>query len=402
MAAHPRTVIRLFVHSTTHFDFIIAGAGAAGLSLAWNIVQSPALQSRKILLIDRSFTPRDDKTWCFWDDSLIPDPTLINLRWNRMQVSAGKSLFQDTLRRATYYCLRSADFGRWMVQQLTDHPQITWLASSITEIRDTPPFGTVETEAGVFTGDYVFQSVQATITRADRIGMLQHFAGFDISTEKPRFDPARMTLMDFRVPQFDGTAFMYVLPANAHQALVEYTVFSQQLLSEAQYHEAIEAYLEQHYSLTPDQYTVDRREKGVIPMSEAEHATRRGSHIFALGVASGLTKPSTGYAFTRILRQTRGITEQLARGEVPDYRVRSARRFRFYDLLLLDILRKESGSSEAIFTALFRRNPMDDVLQFLDEQTDISTEIGIFTSLPWGPFIRSLLRNLPYVVTGRF
>ncbi|PTM07000.1 MAG: lycopene cyclase, partial [Bacteroidetes bacterium] len=45
---------------------IIAGAGASGLSLLWYITESDLLKNRSILLLDRSLTPADDKTWCFW------------------------------------------------------------------------------------------------------------------------------------------------------------------------------------------------------------------------------------------------------------------------------------------------------------------------------------------------
>jgi lycopene beta-cyclase len=390
------------VRSIQIYDVVIAGAGAAGLSLAWSIRQQPGLNHTKILVIDRNLVPKNDKTWCFWDLSLIPDTSIIHSQWQHMQVSAGKSLFSGTLRETTYACLRSEHFSRYMLDLLKQQSGITLLEADISGIRDELDFAVISTSEGDFTGKLVFQSVRTTIRIPSRFGLLQHFVGFEITAEKPCFNPASMTLMDFRVPQHNGTGFMYVLPTAADQALIEYTQFSQQLLHESQYIDALQAYIRRQFSLEPGQYHINRVEKGVIPMSEATYETRSGRHVHNIGAASGLTKPSTGYAFTRILRQSKAIAEQLSRGETPDTTLRSPLRFRFYDLLLLDILRNEVRSAEGIFAALFRQNPMDDVLRFLEERTDLATEIGIFTSLPWGPFIRSLTRNLPYVVTGRF
>ncbi|GAB3824620.1 hypothetical protein GCM10028895_33210 [Pontibacter rugosus] len=36
-----------------HYDYIIAGAGAAGLSLLCYLLEEPALRQKKILLLDR-------------------------------------------------------------------------------------------------------------------------------------------------------------------------------------------------------------------------------------------------------------------------------------------------------------------------------------------------------------
>lgn len=49
---------------TKTYDIIIAGAGLSGLSLAWNLAKSG--YEGNVLLIDNSFAPYNNKTWCFW------------------------------------------------------------------------------------------------------------------------------------------------------------------------------------------------------------------------------------------------------------------------------------------------------------------------------------------------
>ena len=62
------------------------------------------------------------------------------------------------------------------------------------------------------------------------IKLLQHFKGWVIETGKPFFNPAEATMMDFRVHQQHGTTFAYVLPFSTTSALVEYTLFTKELL----------------------------------------------------------------------------------------------------------------------------------------------------------------------------
>ena len=69
--------------------------------------------------------------------------------------------------------------------------------------------------------------------------LLQHFKGWYIETKQACFQPDSATLMDFRAEQNRGTAFFYVLPFSATKALVEYTLFSPNLLAENEYDEAL-------------------------------------------------------------------------------------------------------------------------------------------------------------------
>ncbi len=47
-------------------DYIIAGGGMAGLSLAYYLNESRSLRDKKVLIIDRDAKTANDHTWCFW------------------------------------------------------------------------------------------------------------------------------------------------------------------------------------------------------------------------------------------------------------------------------------------------------------------------------------------------
>ena len=49
------------------YDFIICGAGCAGLSLAVHMIHSGQFMDKKILLVDKNEKKVNDRTWCFWE-----------------------------------------------------------------------------------------------------------------------------------------------------------------------------------------------------------------------------------------------------------------------------------------------------------------------------------------------
>ena len=49
------------------YDFIIAGSGCAGLSLAVRLIQS-GCKFERVLIIDRDLKNTNDRTWCFWTE----------------------------------------------------------------------------------------------------------------------------------------------------------------------------------------------------------------------------------------------------------------------------------------------------------------------------------------------
>ncbi|MBK7636072.1 MAG: lycopene cyclase, partial [Saprospiraceae bacterium] len=50
-----------------HYDFIIAGSGAAGMLTAYFMIRDPYFDSKSILIIDRDVKNQNDRTWCYWE-----------------------------------------------------------------------------------------------------------------------------------------------------------------------------------------------------------------------------------------------------------------------------------------------------------------------------------------------
>lgn len=407
----------------THYDVIIAGGGCAGLGLAWELTQNSEefKDPLKLLLINESFEPKADKIWCFWDDVNLPILPPERFLWQNIRFKGRGEEKYHELKKYTYQCIRSEHYIQKIIERLQLDPMVTQLEAQVLGFESNAFNAKVVTTAGQFSSKFVFQSVLKcedsmntlndftrseksafSIRKKSRLSnyhLKQHFLGAEIECSFKVFDPSMATLMDFDVDQKGNTAFMYVLPFSENRALFEYTIFSKDLLDQDVYHSEIEHYLSRKYALTTGDYKIRRIEKGSIPMRDKAFEMNYAPYIYNIGTAAGITKPTTGYTFSRIHRMNKEITRILSmRLDNPHTILKklpnpSTFRFRLYDTLLLSILDENPSQSIRIFSALFNRNSADAILAFLDEKSGIIQEMKLFLTLPKWLFLKALWAN---------
>ena len=73
------------------YDYIIAGAGCAGLSLLYRMLQDPNLNQKKILVLDKAPKNNNDRTWCFWekDDGIFEE--IVIHEWKSLEFKIGRA-----------------------------------------------------------------------------------------------------------------------------------------------------------------------------------------------------------------------------------------------------------------------------------------------------------------------
>jgi len=184
---------------------------------------------------------------------------------------------------------------------------------------------------------------------------------------------------------------MYVLPSSKTEALVEYTLFSEQLLPVNEYETAIKTYLQENLSCTD--YEIVAIEKGNIPMTCYDFASKNTENILYIGTAGGWSKPSTGYTFINTVKKTKTLVAYL-KTKKPLQNVFKKNRFWFYDLLLLDILHADNSKGQLVFESLFKNRKPQEIFKYLDEETNLLEDIKIIMACPKIPFIRALFRRL--------
>ncbi len=376
-----------------NYDYIIAGAGAAGLSLLWHLSES-SLSDRKILLVDRSFGVRSDKSWCFWDHD-HPFSDWSAKQWSRLRVVSNDIVYSESLRQLRYHCLQSSEFSSRVLSRAKQSRTIDLLESDIQEFGRVNSLPCVSTDDGTFTAPWIFQSVfpKPGSTRLPTpLSLLQHFRGWEVETDHNLFDPEEAVLMDLDTLQRGGLTFFYLLPFTPKRALVEYTLFSAQPLKKRDYDEEIQNYLKRTFDLDDDHYTILRCEEGIIPMNDETPADNPIPGILNIGLSGRSAKASTGYAFSRIQRHCKQIVESLETDRNPPPLSGSPLRFRLYDLLLLYLLKHDVPASRQIFHQLFSQNSLETVLRFMDEKTHPGEDLSILASVPPGPFLHAIFQ----------
>jgi lycopene beta-cyclase len=374
-------------------DIIIAGGGASGLSLACRLADSVELKDKNIIIIDKDLKSTNDRTWCFWEKDESYFESIIFHKWQNLRIDGDGEILTRNIKPYSYKMLRAQDFYQFAKDKLGNKKNIKWVHADITKIFTENNVAHVVTNEGEFTAAWCFSSIPyQKIDKINNLYLDQHFKGWFIKTKNPTFNAKEAHFMDFRTPQKDETRFLYVLPYNENEALVEIAVFSRIHLSENQYQSIIEVYLENHWNLKREDYVINHEENGNIPMTDASFKEVEGRTIY-IGMAGGDTRSSTGFTFMNIQRRVERIVKALEIGGNPVEKLRF-NRFQWYDKVLLRVLEEKTYPGEQLFMRLFKRNPIQRILAFLQGESRMLMEIKVMQTAPLKEFIRSAMSVL--------
>jgi lycopene beta-cyclase len=371
------------------YDYIVAGGGCAGLSLIMHILSAPSLKNRSILLIEKDSKQNNDRTWCYWEKGPGFFDAIVHANWKKAWFHSTDYSSLKTLDPYRYKMIRGLDFYRYCHEQISAASNVTVLRDAVVDMGQTSEGAFVQTTSDCFEATYVFNSVQLQppVLSGEQYMLLQHFKGWFIETATPAFKVDQPVLMDFRVNQHYGTTFVYVMPLSERRALVEYTLFTKSLLQDHEYEEGLQQYVSEQLKLSD--YTVAEREFGIIPMTNYRFSPGEGN-IIQIGTMGGQTKPSSGYTFRFIQKHSTAIVQALKDNQHPRVkRSKMDRRFFWYDSVLLHMLYKEKMAGSRIFSLLFKRNPIDRLFGFLDNESSLLQEAILLNTLPQWPFMKA-------------
>lgn len=357
------------------------------------MANDPYFKNKRIGLIESNPNKQRDRTWSFWGRQDHPYSDLAQKKWDKIKIHDGKNDVSYSTLPFYFYTLNSQDFYNDSKNKLAK-AGIEIIIDKILSVTDEGAQVKVTTQSGkIFLAAKVFSSLfnTADIEKQNRFPCIkQHFVGWWVETEKPVFDQTTATFMDFSVPQNGQTRFMYVLPMTPHKALVEYTLFTENLLSKETYESAITAFLKK---INAGAFSILEQEQGNIPMTAYRFDQKNSKNLLFIGTAGGWTKASTGFTFSLTQKKVPKLIKFLKKEE--DFRkFNSIGRFWFYDLLLLDVLHQNNALGSRIFSEIFKKNPASRVLRFLDEETQWIDELKIINSCPKKPFLKAFLKRL--------
>ena len=373
-------------HPPVDAELVIAGAGLSGLSLAVAVLDAGLPDGSRIVLVDPRTTLRGaDRTWSFFD--LVPHAfeSAIAHRWQRWRVRNGGLEVLRSAPGITYCSIPGERFYQVALERLAAAgPSVEFrLGAAVERLDDRGDHVEVHTGAGVLRARLAMDSRPPSLTPAPagsaNVHLLQHFRGRVVRSAQPAFDADTVTLMDFDVIQAHGVHFVYVLPYDAHTALVESTFFTEELLADSVYEQAIDTWLERRRPGVV--FETLSGESGVIPMTTAAFDPWPSPRIVRIGTAGGQVKPSTGYAFLAVQRFVNEFAPRVVaalrdNGYAEPPAVRGARTTALDTIFLSYLLHRPERAPDT-FYRLFERVPPAVLARFLSDAGTLADDLTV-------------------------
>ncbi|MCA9609690.1 MAG: hypothetical protein KC619_29025, partial [Myxococcales bacterium] len=171
--------------------------------------------------------------------------------------------------------------------------------------------------------------------------------------------------------------------------LVEATWFSPTVHEPSVHQAALERALDGH------EYRVRHRERGVIPMTTAAFPRRIGRRVYPIGLAGGLAKPSTGYAFVDIQRYAKAMATRLRKHPLPEPPAPRPPMSDVQDKVFLSYLQRHPRGAGRAIVGLFERLPADLVPRFLHDRVTPAERLRVMAAMPISTMSGELIRSAP-------
>lgn len=374
------------------YDYIIAGAGLAGLSLAYKLRNDPTFRDKRILLLDKDLKNKNDRTWSFWSKEKGSFDSIIFHSWPRLTYNTDDFSKQSNAAPYRYNMIKGIDFYNHTLDRLRQCPHTDIIKADIRQIAEDADVGVkVYTSEGCYDGHYAFQSYPTTLNKIKEHFVWQHFKGWVIECKAPCFDVNQAIFMDFRVEQDGETRFFYVLPTSPTSALVEIAIFSGEIPNSDFYDPYIKRYINDQLGIKD--YEIREEEVGAIPMTTHNFQSERKSKIVYIGTQGGSVKASSGFAFTRIQKHIDQLVEHMKSKPADTFKIKIGR-YMLYDKIMLNAILSGKASGKMVFDSLFKTLKPQTIFKFLDEDGSFFTDLKVFSAPPKWPFIKAFMEEV--------
>ena len=375
-----------------HYHYIFTGSGLSALMTVKEMILSGKFQDKTILLLDENPKKTNDRTWCFWDSHSI-FPELESTKWNSAWYKNDAFERKLDLNPYQYKMIKGLDFYNHIFDLISKQENIHFINQKVLDFEELGNHCIIKTATENYTCNKIFNSIfnPNLVQSQTKYPLLhQHFVGWFIKSKEEVFEKETATFMDFSIEQRGNTRFMYVLPTSSTEALLEYTLFSKELLPKSEYEDEIVKYIQK---LGITEYEIVEKEQGNIPMTCYPFWENNTKNILHIGSAGGWTKASTGYTFKNTTKKAKNLVSFLEGNS--DFRKFQKRdKFWFYDLLLLDILDQKNNLGSIIFSSMFQKGKTSVIFKFLDEETTLLEDLQVIWKCPKMLFVKALLGRL--------
>lgn len=377
-------------------DILILGAGCAGTSLA-HYLEDSGYAGKVVLLDSRTRFDREQR-WCSWAKLPKSFEPLVQKSWKKWTVCDENRSVTQTSTGFSYQQIFAPRFfahfhSRW---QTSETPITLNLGENVERIEDKKQFAEVTTNCETWQAKLVFDARHQgsnnlkNIEKTNKIYLHQTFLGWKIKFPRAVFDAETAVLMDFRTAQSNGVNFIYVLPYSDREALVESTSFNQNPTRMGDRLQTVMTYISENFG---DDYEITAEESGKLPMTTANLPTKLSNRIYAVGVAGGSARPSSGYAFHRIQRQAAEIARAIVQNKEISPNV-APRKYNFFDTVFLEAIARNPQMGKDSLMRMFADVEPDALIRFLLDESSYSDDLALVRALPKMRFGKAAWQSL--------
>ncbi|MDA9748686.1 lycopene cyclase family protein [Pelagibacteraceae bacterium] len=354
----------------------IIGLGPSGLAVNKLIYGNC---TDEIISFEKTNINNRNNYFGFWlTDWMKPFEKIIEKKWNYWTISnQNKNITHNSDKRP--YCVIS--YKTWKNYCLNTKNNLNIVNKNVAQYLPVKNYFKIITEDKE---EYYAEKIYDSRSKKEKKDeLVQHFLGINILVSDNTFNDNKLTLMHFTNDK-DVLHFIYILPFSHNRALVESTVFSKETYDDFWYREKIDNYLEEKKIKKIKEYST---EKGVIPMFFLDNKVSKNPNIFNIGIRGGVCKPSTGYAFSFLIKQI-----QLIKKSTKNFVKVHNFLDRKMDKIFINYLKNniENGSS---FIKLASNLNGYEFQSFMMGESSLVTKLKIIRSMPKLAFIKEIFKN---------
>ena len=367
------------------FNLAFVGLGAAAMSLATRLAQSPYVG--RVAFIEPVPDPGDDRTWCGWPMSDHPFSHRATRRWSQWAVSNARDEVTAGSREMPYEMLRSSDVRSVAMAAIAGRDDWVLLAGrALADARKTEDGWRLTLDDQSEVEAHWVLDARPPKLNLSRPWVWQSFVGAEISG--PRMgDPDQVRLMDFVDDAQPVASFFYELPIDPRRRLIEFTRFTPTPADPAEMREQVDGLIRRRGWQNA---RVIRTEQSHLPMAPIPGYDR--DQWVRIGTAGGSMRPATGYAFHAIQHWADGAAAALLEGRSPPAPTRPGW-LDWLDGVFLESLWAGPATASDQFVQLFRRVPSDALSRFLMARGRPLDTLKVLNSLPVAPMVAAAWRH---------
>jgi lycopene beta-cyclase len=368
-----------------HFEFVIVGAGCAGLAVGRELAN--ACYSEKVLIIDEKQQFDNDKSWSFWATDTSPWFQLAPYHWQYSSLSSGDQ--QELLNYSEHrYCMLPAlDYYRYCVDQLTDNIELR-LNNAVNQItcdlsEQCYPYKITLANNSSIAAKHLLD----TRPQYQQMRYFQQFTGIEVIVEEAVVCPETVRLMEDMQCVDGGMIFYYVLPLSANHLLIEPTYFGNQRQDFTQLKTLAFTWLEKN-GLTCKK--ILRTEQGILPMGGV---TRQKVAYDLGGISGDQLKRGSGYGFVNIQQWSFAYVNNYINQNFTAKTLRQ-KILTGMDDLFIDVLIAKPDLAPQLMLATAMALPNDKFAKFMTEQSNWLELVELICKFPKSPFLKALYARL--------